>query len=51
MSMGLLTYKEQQEQLKIMYPEADRMSHALREIIAQKVTSGFASDEQYSQLK
>jgi hypothetical protein len=34
MAMGLLTYKERQEQLKIMYPEADRMSHALREIIA-----------------
>ena len=45
MSMGILSYKEQLEENKVMNPQMDMMSNALREIISQKVTSALTSDE------
>ena len=48
--MGLLSYKEQQEEMKVMNPTLDKMCHALKEIISQKVTSCLTNDEQYEFL-
>ena len=45
MAMGILTYKEQQEEKKMMNPSIDKMSNALRDIISQKVTSALTDDE------
>lgn len=50
MAMGILTYKEQQEEKKMMNPSLDKMSNALRDIISQKVTSALTDDEQYEAL-
>ena len=50
MAMGILTYKEQQEEKKMMNPDLDKMSNALRDIISQKVTSALTDDEQYEAL-
>ena len=43
--MGILSYKEQLEENKVMNPKLDMMSNALRDIISQKITSALTSDE------
>jgi hypothetical protein len=50
MAMGVLSYKETQEEQKVMNPLVDRMSNAMRGIISQKVTSALTDDEQYNNL-
>ena len=50
MAMGVLSFKETQEENKVMNPLVDRMSNALRDVISQKVTSALADDEQYNNL-